>query len=89
MAIITRFSNKQVLVIEDQAGMRTQLQMSLSNLGFKKSHVVSNIKDAIRLVRSTYYDIILCDYNLGDRTNGQQSMALAECDRIRNISRCC
>src|SRR3989338_1894117 len=72
MAVITKFSNKQVLVIEDLAGMRTQLQMSLSNFDFKKLHVVSSIKDAIRLVRSTHYDIILCDYNLGDRTNGQQ-----------------
>ena len=43
MAIITKFSDKQLLVIEDQAGMRTQLQMSLPNFGFKKSHVVSSI----------------------------------------------
>lgn len=72
MALVNQFSSKRVLVIDDLAGMRTQLQMSLANSGFEKLHVVSSIREAIALMDVGRYDIILCDYFLGDGTNGQQ-----------------
>ena len=72
MAIITRFFDKNLLIIEDAASMRTQLQLSLATFGFNKLRAVSNIKDALSLIEKENYDIFLCDYNLGERTNGQQ-----------------
>jgi len=72
MALVNQFSSKRVLVIDDLAGMRTQLQMSLAHSGFEKLHVVSSIKEALALMDVGHYDIILCDYFLGDGTNGQQ-----------------
>lgn len=72
MAIITRFSDKNMLIIEDSGSMRTQLQLSLASFGFNKLRSVSNIKDALGLIEKEKYDIFLCDYNLGERTNGQQ-----------------
>lgn len=72
MALVNQFSNKKVLVIDDLAGMRTQLQMSLSQSGFEKLHVMSSIRDALAVMQNNRYDIILCDYFLGDGTNGQQ-----------------
>lgn len=72
MAIITRFHDKNLLIIEDSASMRTQLQLSLSSFGFHRLRAVSNIRDALELIGEEVYDIFLCDYNLGDRTNGQQ-----------------
>lgn len=72
MALVNQFSSKRVLVIDDLAGMRTQLQMSLVGSGFEKLHVVSSIKEGLALMESGHYDIILCDYFLGDGTNGQQ-----------------
>lgn len=72
MALVNQFSDKKVLVIDDLAGMRTQLQMSLTSSGFEKLHVVSSIKDALLKLQDNHYDIILCDYFLGDSTNGQQ-----------------
>ena len=53
-------------------GMRAQMRMSLSNSGFAKLHVVSNIKEALERLVVNRYDIILCDYALGDGTDGQQ-----------------
>lgn len=72
MAIVSNVSDKKALIIDDMPDMRSQLQMSLSSLGFEKLHVVSNIKDAMERIETTRYDVILCDYNLGNNTNGQQ-----------------
>lgn len=72
MALVTQVSNKKVLVIDDQPGMRTQLQQSLTHSGFEKLHVVATIKEALARLEIEKYDVILCDYFLGDSTNGQQ-----------------
>ena len=65
-------SEKWVLVIDDLEGMRSQLRMSLTSSGFAKLHLSSGIKDALERMAVNRYDIILCDYSLGDSTNGQQ-----------------
>lgn len=72
MASISKFSDKWVLIIDDLVGMRTQLSMSLSSCGFAKLHVVASIGEAMRRMAEHRYDVILCDYYLGDDTNGQQ-----------------
>ncbi len=82
MTVVNQFSSKRVLVIDDQAGMRTQLQMSLTHSGFEKLHVVATIKEAMSLMSNGRYDIILCDYFLGESTNGQQFL---EYLRNRNL----
>lgn len=72
MATVSKISDKWVLIIDDMEGMRSQLRMSLSSSGFAKLHVVSNIKEALERMAANHYDIVLCDYSLGDSTNGQQ-----------------
>ncbi len=72
MAVISNISDKWVLVIDDMEGMRSQLRMSLSSSGFAKLHVVSSIKEALERLAQNNYDVILCDYSLGDGTDGQQ-----------------
>lgn len=70
--MISNISDKWVLVIDDLEGMRSQLRMSLSNCGFAKLHTASSIKDALDRMADNRYDVILCDYSLGDSTDGQQ-----------------
>ena len=72
MASVTVFSNKKVLIIDDMSDVRVQLQLTLSSVGFEKLNHVASIKEAIDKISITEYDIILCDYNLGKGTNGQQ-----------------
>lgn len=72
MAIINNLSDKRVLVIDDQPGMRIQLQMSLSTAGFEKLHIFPTIRDAMDRIMTGNYQIILCDYALGPGTDGQQ-----------------
>jgi CheY-like chemotaxis protein len=72
LAFDSDIAEKWVLIIDDMEGMRSQLRMSLSSAGFAKLHVVGSIKEALERMSSTRYDIILCDYALGDSTDGQQ-----------------
>lgn len=72
MAAHSTLTTKKVLVIDDLAGMRNQLQQSLTHSGFEKLHVVSSIREAMGRIAAEKYDVILCDYFLGDSTNGQQ-----------------
>ncbi len=72
MATVNKLSDKWILIIDDMEGMRSQLRMSLSSSGFAKLHVVANIREALERLAANHYDVILCDYSLGDSTNGQQ-----------------
>lgn len=72
MATVSKVSDKWILIIDDMEGMRSQLRMSLSSSGFAKLHVVANIREALARLGANHYDAILCDYSLGDSTNGQQ-----------------
>ncbi len=72
MSFSSDIAEKWVLVIDDMESMRSQLRMSLSSSGFAKLHLVANIKDALERMASNHYDVILCDYSLGDGTDGQQ-----------------
>jgi DNA-binding response OmpR family regulator len=65
-------SDKWILIIDDMESMRAQLRMSLSSSGFAKLHVVSNIREALERLTVNRYDVILCDYALGESTDGQQ-----------------
>jgi len=70
--LASSLSEKWVLVIDDLEGMRSQLRMSLTSSGFAKLHLSAGIKDALARMAVNHYDIILCDYSLGESTNGQQ-----------------
>jgi DNA-binding response OmpR family regulator len=72
MATVSQFSNKKILVIDDVSEVRQQLQMTLVSIGFESLHVVSSIKEAMDRIALNHYEVILCDYNLGDTTDGQQ-----------------
>jgi DNA-binding response OmpR family regulator len=72
MAIQTPFSNLQALVIDDQSAQQQTLRGHLNLLGIGKVEVASNADDATRMIKSRPYGLILCDYNLNHKTDGQQ-----------------
>ncbi len=60
------------LHIDDFGNYRSMLKAILASIGV--SHV-DDAKDAISAmekIKANHYDVILCDYNLGDGQNGQQ-----------------
>lgn len=72
MPIQTQFSNLQALVIDDMSVQQTTLRGQLGQLGIGKVDVAANAEDATRLIKSRRYNLILCDFNLNHKTDGQQ-----------------
>jgi len=71
-------SNLSVLVIDPNPGMRGSLQNMLIQADITKIEFAVNSGTAIRQLSKRAYDIILCEYDLGDGTDGQDGQQLLE-----------
>lgn len=60
------------LIIDDFANYRSMLRSILVSCGAQYIEDASNAADALKKVTYNKYDVILCDYNLGEGQNGQQ-----------------
>ncbi|WP_332856420.1 tetratricopeptide repeat protein [Duganella sp. S19_KUP01_CR8] len=76
------WAEKRYLLVDDFVGIRQLLRESLRNLGAKHIDQAASGGEAMVLLSKTRYDVVLCDYNLGDGKNGQQVLEEA---RIRNL----
>jgi tetratricopeptide (TPR) repeat protein len=76
------WAEKRYLIIDDFVGIRQLLRESLRNLGARHIDQASSGGEAMVLLTKTRYDVVLCDYNLGDGKNGQQVLEEA---RVRNL----
>jgi DNA-binding NarL/FixJ family response regulator/Tfp pilus assembly protein PilF len=71
-------SNLSVLVIDPNPGMRGSLQNMLVQANITKIEFAVNSGTAIKQLAKRAYDIILCEYDLGDGTDGQDGQQLLE-----------
>jgi len=62
----------RAMIVDDYPGMRSALKMTLSNFGMTKIDLASAAAEVIFKVGNSHYDVILCDYNLGEGRDGQQ-----------------
>jgi tetratricopeptide (TPR) repeat protein len=76
------WAEKRYLLVDDFVGIRQLLRESLRNLGAKHIDQAASGGEAMVLLGKTRYDVVLCDYNLGDGKNGQQVLEEA---RLRNL----
>ncbi len=60
-----------VLIVESRAPMRAQLRDMLARGGFKNVQSAASAGLAIRKLREGGFDIILCEYHLGEGQDGQ------------------
>ena len=72
MRVDTPYSKIEALVVDDMATQQTTLRGQLGMLGIGKIDAAGSAEDALRMVRSKHYGLILCDYNLNHKTDGQQ-----------------
>ncbi|ANQ86398.1 tetratricopeptide repeat-containing response regulator [Azoarcus olearius] len=61
----------RVLVIESQPTMRTQLRTMLSSAGIEDVSFAVSAGMAVRRLREQRYDLVLCEYHLGEGQDGQ------------------
>lgn len=72
MSTIDLLRDRKFLLVEDFEAMRTVLKGLLLRCGAERVDTASDGREAVRLLRSASYDIVMCDYNLGAGKNGQQ-----------------
>ncbi len=65
-------NERQILIVDDFSDMRLAVRRMLRELGEENADFASNGKGAIEKIRHNAYDIVLCDYNLGDGKDGHQ-----------------
>jgi len=70
------------LLIDDLAEMRTAVRIQLADAGLERCDAARNVKEAIDRLSANRYDLIVCDYNLGQGADGQQLLELL---RRRNL----
>lgn len=70
--IQTPYSHLHALIIDDMSVQQTTLRGQLASLGIHKVDQATTADEALRLVKSRPYGLILCDYNLNNKTDGQQ-----------------
>jgi len=68
----TSISGRQILIVDDFSDMRVAVRRMLRDLGEENADMAGNGKDAIDKIQHNSYDIVLCDYNLGDGKDGHQ-----------------
>lgn len=76
------WADKNYLVVDDFVGIRQLLRESLRSLGARNIDQASSGGEAMGLLSRVRYDVVLCDYNLGEGKNGQQVLEEA---RVRNL----
>lgn len=84
-SVLTIFSSEQpVLVIDDCPMYRTAAKGMLLKLGFdtEQLHLASDASSALACCRSHQFQLVLCDYNLGAKTNGHQLLDQLIHDRM-------
>lgn len=62
----------EVLLIEDFEAMRSVLKGLLLRCGTQHVDTARDGREAAAMLSAKSYDIVMCDYNLGDGKNGQQ-----------------
>ncbi len=75
-------SSKTILIIEDYPVMRKAMKGILHTLG---AHAIVEAEDgitAINAMKQQNFDIVLCDYNLGEGKNGQQILEEARYKKL-------
>ncbi len=72
MATITAYHNLSALVIDDQAAQQATSRGHLNLLGIGRVDGASSPDAALKQIAKTAYQLVLCDYNLENRTDGQQ-----------------
>lgn len=70
------------MLVDDMRDMRANLRNQLDQLGIAKVDQAKNAAEALKLLGGNRYDLVLCDYNLGDQTNGQQLLEFLKAKRI-------
>ena len=69
---VISFTEKKILVLDDMPDMRTTMRNQMQALGIANVSLAGTVREALNFISQRTYDVILCDYYLGESTDGQQ-----------------
>ncbi len=69
---LVNFEALRALIVDDFPGMRSALKLTLANFGLTRIDLTSSASEAIFRAQNSQYDLVLCDFNLGEGRDGQQ-----------------
>jgi DNA-binding NarL/FixJ family response regulator/Tfp pilus assembly protein PilF len=75
---MNEYSKLSVLIVDPNVGMRGNLQNMLAQSEITKIDYAVSAGTAIKLIAKKSYDIILCEYDLGNGQDGQDGQQLLE-----------
>ncbi|HSJ49608.1 MAG TPA: response regulator [Gammaproteobacteria bacterium] len=71
-------SGKRILIVDDFPDMRSLMRGMVTAFGAQQVEQARNGEEAIELLTRGRFDIVLCDYNLGEGKDGQQVLEEAK-----------
>jgi len=80
------FAEKRVLIIDDHPGMRSSMRAILGGFGVVLIEMSGTANDGIRRLQAKTFDIIICDYFLGDSSDGQQLLEQLRRNNLISLS---
>jgi tetratricopeptide (TPR) repeat protein len=72
------WASKDYLIVDDFPSMRLLLRDMLRGLKVRNADQAVNGSEAVAALQRRRYDVVLCDYNLGEGRNGQQVLEEAK-----------
>ncbi len=79
-------AKKSFLIVDDYNDMRGIIKHMLTAYGVTDVDLVANGEEAMNKIAERNYDVILCDYNLGNGKDGQQVFEEAKYKKILPFS---
>ena len=86
MPMATDIRAKKILIIDDMTSVRSALRHIFASMGAVQTDLAADGDEALRRMASTPYDIILCDYNLGESRDGMQILEEAKQRHLVGLS---
>lgn len=72
MSVEFSYSNRKILIVDDQRAFQIMLKSMLQNFGANQIHFAHTAEQALSICKKATYDLLLVDYNLGAGQNGAQ-----------------
>lgn len=79
-------TGKRCLLVDDMAEARAAVRIQLADAGIEQCDAVRNIREAIAKLTAGRYDLVVCDYNLGQGADGQQFLELVRRKKVLPLS---
>ena len=77
-----RFDALSALVIDDISAMRHAIRSQLQSIGINSVSACGTAHEALELMKTTTFDVILCDYNLNKSSSGQHFLEYLRSEKI-------